>query len=110
MLNTDGPDESYDKFITLYMEAYNLAFPLKDNTIPQKYRKQSLWVTQGLVISSITKSKFLLIKHKYPTNENIQKYNNYCRLYRRLRRLSQAQFYDEQVKQSKHDMKKTWSF
>ena len=60
-------------------------------------------------IPLITKSKLLLLKHKNPTDENIEKYKNFCRIYKKLRRVARANFYDEQIKQSSHDMKQTWS-
>ena len=82
------------------MDAYNLAFPLVENKITKRYRKQSPWFTQGLIISKIKKSKLLADKHKNPTEDNIRKFKDYCKLHRKLRRVAKAKYYDEQIKQA----------
>jgi hypothetical protein len=64
---------AYDTFIKIFADAHDIAFPLKIKKIPRKYLKKAPWITHGLINSSITKSKLLKIKLKYPTDSNISK-------------------------------------
>ena len=110
ILNTECPDKAYNECINIYINTSKIAFPLKEINTPKFFRTQSPWITKGLIKSSVTKSKLLLVQHKNPIDENIEKYKNFCRIYKKVRRVAQANLYDEQIKQSRHDMKnKTWS-
>ena len=93
---------SYNKFMELYMDAYNASFPLQNKN---KYRKQSPWITKGLIYSSITKSKLLRKKLQKPTSENTQKYKKFSQIYNKLLRITKATYFDEQIKLAKYDMK-----
>jgi hypothetical protein len=90
------------------MSAYNSAFPLLNCKTPNKYRKQSPWITKGLIQSSINKSKLLRNKLRRPTKQNTLKYKSFCQTYNKLLRIAKATYFDEQLKIAKYDMKQTW--
>ena len=37
--NTDCPDKAYNEFINIYMDTFEIAFPLKEINTPTKFRK-----------------------------------------------------------------------
>ena len=37
---TDCADSAYDKFMSLYLESYNISFPVQTKKIPNKYIKK----------------------------------------------------------------------
>ena len=70
-------DQAYDKFMDIFTETHDIAFPLKQKIILKRYLKRSVWMTNGLLQSSITKSKLFMKKLKKPSNSNIKnRYNN----------------------------------
>ena len=80
ILDTECPDKAFNEFINRHMDALQLAFPQKEINTPK----------------IATESKLLLDKHKNHTDENIEKYKNICRIYKKLRTVAQANLYDEQ--------------
>jgi len=103
------PEMSYNNFIDIYLNAYNAAFPLRTKVIPKKYMKRSPWLTQGLIRSSLTKSKLLKKKHISPTNVNINKYKLYYTIYNKTLRQAKIKYYIEQLQAVRHNIKKTWT-
>ena len=64
VLACDCPNEAYNKFICVYDNAFNIALPTKRIKLLRKYIKREPWMTQGLLNSSLNKSKLLRIKIK----------------------------------------------
>ena len=77
VLHITCPDQAYDTFMDIFTETHNIAFPLKQNIIPKRYLQRSVWMTNGLLHSSITKSKLFMKKLKKPSNWNINRYKQY---------------------------------
>ena len=92
------------------MNAHDTAFPLRYRHTQHKYLKKSTWFTAGLVQSSVTKFKLLVRKLKLPSQENYNKYKQYCSIYNKLLRKSKAIYYHEKLQLAKYDMKQTWKF
>lgn len=107
-LDEHCPNAAYKQFMTLYLNAHDIAFPLKTGNIPRKYVKHCPWITKGLVQSSITKSKLLHVKLKTPSNANIIKYKMFMKIYNRLLRIAKRTYFEDQLQLAKHDMKQTW--
>ena len=76
VLHITCPDQAYDKFMDIFTETHDIAFPLKQKRIPKRYLKRSVWMTNGPLQSSITKSKLFMKKLKKPSNSNINKYKH----------------------------------
>ena len=64
VLACDCPHEAYNKFICEYENAFNIALPTKIIKLLRKYIKREPWMTQGLLNSSLNKSKLLRTKIK----------------------------------------------
>jgi exonuclease III len=109
VLATNCPSLAYDQFINIYMEAYYKAFPIKSCKIPKKYIKRSPWMTEGLIQSSLNKSKLMRAKLRKPTDLNINKYKEYNKNYKKVLRKMKEKYYSDQLEAAKYDMKKTWS-
>ena len=101
-------DEAYDRFMTLYNEAFNTAFPLHIPTHNKKFNKREPWVTNGFLISSIHKQKLYVKKLNNPTNDNILRYKTYLRIYNKVRRQLKRVYYDNLITKYQHDSKRTW--
>ena len=59
IMEINCPNEAFDKFMFLYMGAFEIAFPIKEMKTNKKYIKRDPWVTSGLLTSSRTKAKLL---------------------------------------------------
>ena len=103
------PDAAYNIFLKLYLESYDIAFPLKLNRTPRKYIKRLPWFTKGLVQSSITKSKLLRKKSQNATVNNISKYKTYASIFNKLVRNAKTSYYHEQLNLAKNNVKLTWT-
>jgi hypothetical protein len=108
VLDSTDPNIAYDKFMKLYLSSYNTAFPLKQLKIPKKYLKRLPWMTNGLVQSSVTKSKLLMLKLKRPSIQNINKYKQFYSLYNELPRKSKVMYYHDEFQRAKRNIKQTW--
>ena len=108
VLQENSPDIAYEEFRKSYLDAHDIAFPLKHRKIPKKFIKRSPWITNGLIQSSITKGKLLSKKLKSPTNVNTITYKRYSILYNKLLRTAKANYYQTELQLAKHDMKRTW--
>ena len=71
ILQIDCPNEAYSKFINLYKQPFDMAFPIRTIKVVSRNIKREPWMTAGLLNSSRHKSKLLLKKLKKPTEKNI---------------------------------------
>lgn len=108
VLEENCPNIAYNKFMDIYLEAFNRAFPLQQRKIAKKYIKRSPWMTKGLIQSSITKAKLIVSKIKRPNELNVNKYKKFCSIYNKLLRKSKYIYYQEKFQLAKHSMKETW--
>ena len=53
----DCSNYAYHTFMEIYTNAFNQACPVKSITTPKRYIKREPWVTNGILTSSLTKSK-----------------------------------------------------
>ena len=109
VLEDNNSDTAYDKFMNLYMNSYNLSFPIKTCKIPTKYIMKSPWITKGLIQSSVMKTKLLSKKLKNPTQLNTNRYTKYNTLYTRLLRITKKIYFNEKLECAKGNMKQMWS-
>ena len=103
-----NPNEAYNKFISIYTSLFEELFPLRPVNFKKKYIKQHPWMTKGLLVSSIQKSKLLKKKLNKPTHANITAYNAYNIMYRRLLRIQKTRYYTDMFNNNKSNIKKTW--
>ena len=53
VLSCDCPNEAYAQFIDIYINVYEIAFPLKKITVSRRFTKRKPWLTKGLLKSSL---------------------------------------------------------
>ena len=107
VLNTNCPNEGYNILTDIYKNAFNRAFPLQNFKIDKTHFKRSPWMTNGLLKSSISKSKLLILTTKRPTPNNVYKYKRFSSVYNKL--LRKAKYtYHEQFSLAKNNINETW--
>ena len=72
------------------------------------YIKREPWVIQGLLNSSINKSKLLRTKIRKPTENNIKKYKYHCKMFNKLKRLDKSKHYTDIFYMNISNVKRTW--
>ena len=65
-------------------------------------------MTQGLLNSSLNKSKLLRRKIIKPTENNIDKYKYFCKMFTKLKRLAKSKYYTDILYMSISNVKRTW--
>ena len=103
------PDDAYDIFLDIYTSLFDEACPLKQISAKSKYVKREPWVTSGILTSYINKSKLLRKKLNKPNRQNIEMYQNYCRIFNVLKRAAKAHYYIDILNKHKNDIKNTWT-
>ena len=85
-------------------------FPLQNFKIDKQHFKRSPWMTKGLLKSSISKSKLLILKTKRPTPNNLNKYKKFSSIYNKLLRKAKStyMYYHKQFSLAKNNIKETW--
>ena len=85
IMNTQCPNEAYNKFINLYREAFDQAFPL-------------------------TSTKMSTKKLNKPTELNLIAYKNFLQHYNKFKKIMKQNYYQSMLEINKSNMKKTWEF
>ena len=97
----NDPNEAYTKFMKLYQEAFDKAFPLTDMTPKNKQIKKEPWITKGIIKSSKTKSKLLLKKTKKNNDENIRIYKLYNNILTKTKKAMKRTYFQNALNESK---------
>ena len=108
VLATESPNGAYNKFLDIYDNAFNLAIPTKIIKLNRRYIKREPWVTQGLLNSSITKLKLLRAKIRKPSEHNIHKYKEFCKVFNRTKRSAKSNYYTDIFAININNIKRTW--
>jgi hypothetical protein len=82
--NLDNVHHSFNLFSQTFNDLYELRFPERKIKFNKNFHKIKNWMTQGLLVSRLTKIRLGKISIKMPTCENITSYKNYCNLYTML--------------------------
>ena len=88
VLLSDCPNYAYHTFMEIYTNAFNQACPVKSIKTPKRYIKREPWVTNGILTSSLTKSKLLKKKLKKPTEQNINALKKYCIIFDKVKKMA----------------------
>ena len=65
-------------------------------------------MTQGLLNTSVNKSKLLRTKIRKPTENNINKYKDFCKMFNKLKRLIRSKYYTDIFSMNVSNVKRTW--
>ena len=106
ILLADCPNYAYHSFMEIYTNAFNQACPVKSNKTPKKYIKREPWVTNGILTSSITKSKLLKKKLKKPTKQNTNAFKKYCMIFDKVKKMARESYFNLELELNKNNLKK----
>ena len=105
---SDCPNYAYHTFMEIYTNAFNQACPVKSIKTPKRYIKREPWVTNGILTSSLTKSKLLKNKLKKPTEQNINPFKKYCIILDKVKKMAKESYFNLELELNKNNLKKTW--
>ena len=80
----------------------------KSITTPKKYIKREPWVTNGILTSSLTKSKLLKRKLKKPTEQNSNAFKKYCIIFDKVKNVAKESYFNLELELNLKNLKKTW--
>ena len=78
----------------IYTNAFNHVCPVKSTKTPKKNIKREPWVTNGILTSSLTKSKLLKKKLKKPTEQNINAFKKYCIIFDKVKTMAKESHFN----------------
>ena len=64
------------------------------------------WVTNGILTSSLTKSKLLKKKLKKPTEQNINAFKKYCIIFDKVKKMAKESYFNLELELNKNNLKK----
>ena len=94
VLLADCPNYAYHSFMEIYTNAFNRACPVKSIKTPKKYIKREPWVTNGILTTSLIKSKLLKRKLKKPTEQNINAFKKYCIIFDKVKKMTKESYFN----------------
>ena len=97
-----------NSYIYIYDNAFNTALPTKRIKLTRRYVKREPWMTQGLLNASVNKSKLLRTKIRKPTENNINKYKDFCKMFNKLKKLIKSKYYTDIFAMNVSNVKRTW--
>jgi len=106
--DANGAQASYNLFSDIFLNFYDLYFPLKTIKFNKKFHKIEPWFSAGLLVSRATKLKLSNFCSKNPSRDNIKRYHDFRNLYNRITRIAKKNYYDEQFQKNTRNLKKTW--
>ena len=109
VLNNEDTDDAYNSVIKEYSSLFDKACPIKNIRATSKYIKREPWITDGLMISIINKSKLYRKKINKPNEHNVNMYKVYCNIFNKLKRAAKAKYYTDMLDLHKHNIKETWA-
>jgi hypothetical protein len=108
VLQSVDVNDSYNNFWTDFKQIFDLCFPVSKPKFNKNLHKINKFMTQGLLISRMTKLKLHKVAIQTPSTVNLQNYRCYRNVYNRLVRASRKWYFDDGLKKAKKDPKKTW--
>ena len=109
VINELDPQIAFSNFFKTMDSIHDLAFPeIKMKSRPIKF-KHNPWMSSGLKVSKKRKDALFAKKVKCPSDNNIDIFKVYNKLYNKVRRAAKRMYYDKQFFQFASNSKKTWS-
>jgi len=101
-------ETSFNLFWSTFYTLFELNFPTQTKKLNRNVHKLCNYMTAGLLKSRITKNKLHKIAINEPTNENCLKYRQYRNLYNTILRNSKKLYFEQNLKNSVKNPKRTW--
>ena len=96
----------YKHFIDEFKNIDDHVFPVIK--VKKRYRNRLPWLTPGLKESIKHKNKLFKISQKHPTAYNKMMYKDFRNKTTALLRITEKQYYQEQIIENKNNLRKTW--
>ena len=108
VLNTRNVDDSYNLFWTDFKLLYDQNFPVKKTKFNKNLHKICNYMTQGLLVSRLSKIKLHKISIQSPSTMNIERYKKFRNIYNSVMRASKKLYFEKNLKLAKKNPKKSW--
>ena len=107
---SEGASAQYDKFLEVYMNHYNTAYPLKCNRTRREHERADPkpWMLPWLEIACARKQKSYHLKVTAPTEENIAAYVKLKKFCEKHVNIAKSKYYKNQLEKYKDSSKKQW--
>ena len=104
--NYNELDECYNTFCSFFNTLYDLHFAWATVKFNCNIHKIAEFMTQGLLMSRLTKVRLLKLSHTDPTPTNKDKYKQYRKIYNTLIRASKKSHIKSKIKHNAKNPKK----
>jgi len=109
MIESQGDaSEAYDFFFNIYSTAFEFDLPLHTLSVSNRMMLRHLWMTKGLMKSSIKKSKLYKQFQKSKSIVHKDQYIAYRNELKIQLRSAEKNYYSDKFFQSKGNMHQTW--
>jgi len=106
--NLENVDTSYDKFWEIFSLHYENSFPLVKMKRNKNFHKINNFMTEGLLISRVTKNNLHKAAIVNPSEFNWNYYRTYRNLYNCLIKKSRNLYFTNGLNENQKNPKKTW--
>jgi endonuclease/exonuclease/phosphatase family metal-dependent hydrolase len=105
--STDA-QQSYDVFSKIFLELYEIFFPLVRKKLNRNVHKLEKWMSKGLLVSRNVKINLCKKSIANPSPATIEKFKSYRNLYNKLIKAAKKLFYEEEFQKEQANIKNTW--
>jgi Reverse transcriptase (RNA-dependent DNA polymerase) len=109
VLQDNNVNSSYDQFWETFKTLYDISFPEKTKKFNKNLHRINGFMTNGLLVSRMTKNNLHKLAVQTPTVVNCNKFKLYRNLYNKVLRASKRQYYCEGLHNARKNPKKTWN-
>ena len=109
MNETNDPEKAFNEFLRLFMDEYEIHFPLtRKQNKPKINKNTSPWMTGCILKSVKNKNKLYKSFLTNPSNSNKQKYIKYKNKLNHIIKIAKKNYYEEQLIKHKQNSKMMW--
>ena len=108
VLDTTGANEKYNKFLEIYENCYNSAYPKVSKKIKNQRSTGKPWIMKWLQEACDRKNKLYDIFIKHPTTENKKAYTKYKKWTEAQVYKAKRKYYNNQISKFNSNAKKQW--
>ena len=108
VLTDENAQTSFSTFLSLFLELYNIYFPLTNKRLNRNIHRIEKWFTSGLLVSRRTKNLLCKSHICNPSIECRNTYVAYRNLYNKIVKLSKKLYFESELLKNQNNLKATW--
>ena len=109
ILNTECTNTATNNFLEVFMDLFNIHFPILRTKFYKSYHRINNFMTKGLLVSRIKNISLAQLAQRFPTDLNKRTSKIYRNKYNSLIRISKKLHLNNRIRKAGRDSREIWS-